>query len=880
MIAEQWEDIESAVLEAAGLPDEELERWLSNAPEPLRQHARLLLDAPPLFGPWAAVAAARAVSSTPRLKVPCTLSHYRVLRRIGAGGMGEVYEAEDPRLRRKVAIKVLHSGAATPIDEEAQALARLRHPNICRIYDVGRAGDIDYFVMELLDGFPLSSRLEKGRLPLSEALSIATAVARALAEAHRLGIVHRDVKPANILLTRNGPILVDFGIADTIAESAGIPAGTPPYMAPEQSRGVSDPRSDIYSLGAVLREMLSPHDTVGALQKVIDTCLQEDPEERWQNAADLARSLDWLQEPLPVQSHKPAWRKWWPAIAAAALALALLAYMGTRADSPSPVLIPIHTTGNHSIRNEWEVAVAPDASRIAFIAPGDAGEPLIWLRKLDSLVPEPLRSTVGAGLVFWSPDGQSLGFVAQGQLQTLHLATGTRKTLASVAGPPLRGIWGDDGQILYATDNPLGDGVIYRIPSNGGVPQRVTALNQADDEMRQGFAALLPGGEHFLFVAGSNLMVATQDEPGHTYLASFQRPGWRKLVLRGAFPAGTVGDRVYYVRDAEKKVWSRRLDVATGEWLTEPRLEVDGASWARVTPSGALLYMPAPSKSRPAWVDRYGRKLSDLPVPAGAIYGVGLSRDGTAFVTRQEDESAGIGLWVVRGNEAQRLGSGPGRYVIPAWSADGKWIYFAGYDGSGLHRKRPFSGGEEELVLPRNGEDKNIRSTTQDGRYGFGVAIDTRTHRGLDVIRVDFEKRERQYWSATKEGETQPMVSPNDRWVAWSCEIYLRGRLCVSPIDNPRSIAYVTDVRAGEPKWSRDGRQLYFVSADWLHVMQVSSEGNRFTFGTPERLFRLCEPHRFGDRYAVAGDNRFLVREPFNPPSPPVLVWSPPSRRM
>lgn len=263
MTVEQWDDIEASVLEAAGLADEELEQWLSRAPEPIRRQARLLLDAPLIFGPWAAEAAARVVSSAPRLKVPCNLSHYRVLRRVGSGGMGEVYEAEDPRLQRKVAIKVLHPGAARRLDEEAQALARLRHPNICRIYDVGRADDIEYFVMELLDGVPLSTRLEKGPLAPAEALPLASAVARALAEAHRLGVVHRDVKPANILLTRNGPSLVDFGIADRVAGGVAIPAGTPPYMASEQSRGVCDPRSDIYSLGAVMREMLAPDDAAG-----------------------------------------------------------------------------------------------------------------------------------------------------------------------------------------------------------------------------------------------------------------------------------------------------------------------------------------------------------------------------------------------------------------------------------------------------------------------------------------------------------------------------------------------------------------------------------------------------------------------------------------
>ena len=873
MTARDWSEVEAMLDEAAGLDEDALQAWLRDVPEEHRQQARALLEDQSDFGPWAAEAAARIVASTPRLTVPCDLSHYHVVRRLAAGGMGEVYEAEDPRLKRKVAIKVLHGGAIRRIEEEAQDLARLRHPNICRIYDVGRAEGIDYFVMELLDGVALSERLRKGPLALAEALSIGCALARALAEAHRIGMVHRDVKPANIILTRNGPSLVDFGIADTATAGARVPAGTPPYMAPEQARGMCDPRSDIYSVGAILREMVGA-DAPVSVRNVIDSCLREDPEERWQSAGDLARALEWLVEPVRAAAAAPWWRRWWTGYAAAALlGLVVLVWVGSRRDkADSPVLLPIQTPRRSVIRNEWQVAVSPDAARVAFLAPGEAGESLVWIRKLSEPSAVALPATVGASLVFWSPDGETVGFVSRGRLQTLQLASGALRSLAPVPGPAQRAVWGEDGHILYSTNNLNREGVIYRIPAAGGTLQRVTSLNATEEELRQGFPALLPGGERFLFVAGSNLMVSTLDEPGHTYLANVRKLGERKLLLRGAFPVGAVGDRVFYVR--ENKLWSRWLNVEKGQWSSEPQIEIAGVSWAKVTSTGVVLYLPLPGTGRPAWVDRQGRKLGDVPVPEGEIIGVGLSRDGTVLVTRQEEQSAGIGLWVVRDGNAQRIGSGPARYVIPGWSADGKWIFFAGYDGTGLHRRLPVPGAEEELLLPRNREDTVITTTTSDGRYGFGVALNPANGRGFDIFKFDLQTRTREDWSATRENETQPALSPDDRWMAWLCEPSSRGRLCLSPRDEPRNITYLTAIRASEPTWSRDGRHLYFTSGGWLHSMQISFAGARIVAGAPERLFQLCDVHRFGDRYAVDTENRFLVRDLPRPAPDPILVWN------
>jgi Tol biopolymer transport system component len=867
--------LEPVLEHAVGLEGTARAAYLRQVPdEDIREQARALLDDGPEFGCWAADAIANLIVSQPRLEVPSALGHYRIVRRLASGGMGEVYEAEDPRLKRKVAIKVLHAGTIWRLHDEAQALASLRHPNICRIYDVGRADDIEYFVMELLDGIALSDRLRKRALPVGEALAIARAVASALAEAHRIGIVHRDVKPGNIVLTRNGASLIDFGIADSTTADAGVPAGTPPYMAPEQARGVSDPRSDIYSVGAVLREMVGEH-APAPVRNVIESCLREDPDERWESAADLARALEWLIEPIQASAPAPWWHRWWTGYAAAGLlaAVAVVWAVLLPHNARSSVLVPLRAPHNYPIRAEGHIAVSRDGTRVAFIAPGEAGESLVWIRRLSEIEAQSLPGTEGASLVFWSPDGQSLGMVVRaGQLQTMHVASGTIRVLAQrVPGPPLRGIWTEDGHIVYSTNSVKRDGVIYRVAISGGTLEHVTELNAAEEELRQGFQVVLPGGDKFLFVAGSNLMVQTRSEPGHTYLASFRNPGARTLLLRGAFPTGAVGDRVYYVR--EKQLWSQRLDIAKGQWIDEARPEISDVVWAQVNSSGLITYLPAPSNQRPLWVDRHGEKLGDVPVPPGEIIAVGVSPDGTAFVTRQEEQSAGVGLWIVRGANAQRIGSGPGRYIVPAWSADGKWIYFASYDGTGLNRRLPVPGADEELLLPRGREDKVIHTTTQDGTVAFGEAIDPSSGRGFDIFRLDLRNRTRQDWSATKYDEGQPNLSPDDRWIAWVCGRAPRGGLCVSPRDDARNVAYVTSIPASEPHWSRDGRTLYFVSGGWLHSMPVSFIAGKIVPATPERLFRLCDKHRFGARYAVDSDNRFLVRDIYRPPPDPILVW-------
>jgi serine/threonine protein kinase len=327
------------------------------------------------------------------------LGPYEIVSHLGAGGMGEVYRARDARLGRTVAIKVTRSDQAEDpqarlrFEREARAIAALNHPHICSVYDVGRFAADNFLVMEYLDGETLESRLGRGPLPLPELFAVAIGVGEALVAAHRAGIVHRDLKPSNVMLTRNGVKLLDFGIAKqalvtepapdgagkTVTGSptvSGSLIGTVPYMAPEQLEGAPvDRRTDLFAFGSVLFEMATGRRAFGgssgasqvaailadtrprasdvdsrlprALDRIISVCLARDPNDRWQDAADMVREIRWAEEDLGVHLASPPGRRAWILHGAWAAALAVvcallgLQWWSTRQTGPPPNPRPV-----------------------------------------------------------------------------------------------------------------------------------------------------------------------------------------------------------------------------------------------------------------------------------------------------------------------------------------------------------------------------------------------------------------------------------------------------------------------------------------------------------------------------------------------------------
>ena len=504
------------------------------------------------------------------LAVGSKLGPYEIVAPLGAGGMGEVYRGRDTRLNRAVAIKILpQTLAATPesrarFEREARAVSSLNHPHVCMLYDVGHQDGTDFLVMEYLEGETLARRLERGALPIPELLRIGIEIADALDKSHRQGVVHRDLKPGNIMLTKSGAKLLDFGLAKSVAPLAGDLASSPTesrplaspareealtsegslvgtfqYMSPEQLEGKdADARSDIFSFGSVLYEMATGKKAFEAksqasliaailehepepiasvrplapagLERVVRTCLEKNPDERIQSAHDLKLQLEWIRDAGSQSSvSAPLLPSRGPhraviAVVAAAGAVALVAAFAVLRFFPGRAqeesVVRFSIPAPEKSPYEQSLTISPNGRLLAFVALS-GGKDLLWIRPLDSLEAHPLNGTEGATLPFWSPDSASLAFFAENKLKRIDLATGAVQTICN--SPDTRGgAWGRDGTILFTPDfrSPL-----YQVSADGGTPAAATSLEPSKgNEVSHRWPNFLPDGRHFLYFVRTN----------------------------------------------------------------------------------------------------------------------------------------------------------------------------------------------------------------------------------------------------------------------------------------------------------------------------------------------------------------------------------------
>jgi serine/threonine protein kinase len=530
------------------------------------------------------------------------LGPYEIVSPIGAGGMGEVYKAKDTRLDRTVAIKVLASHLSQDpevkqrFEREARAISSLSHPHICALYDVGSENGLEYLVMELLEGETLAERLTKGTLPLAHVLRFGVEITEALGAAHRQGIVHRDLKPGNVMLTKSGVKLLDFGLAKvcegatdgmtnlsliqtkSVGELTGKGAilGTVQYMAPEQLEGKeADARTDIFALGAVLHEMAtgrkafagtSNASLIGAILKdeppsvsslqppappaldhVVKKCLAKDPDERWQSAADVASELRWIAEgssPASVAAPVRAGRRrrevalWAALILTSSAALALWLRSSNARPQPAAVVrasIPAPeglAFANGGQNPHGPAAISPDGRFLVFPASSKGRGIQLWIRPLDAAEPHPLPGTEQAQYPFWSPDSKSIGFFADGKLKTVAVTGGEPLVLCD-APSGRGGAWSRDGTILYAPTSSSG---LSRVPVAGGASQSVTHLDASKGYGTHRFPSFLPDGRHFIYHAngGDPLPMEYEGPRDGIYLGSLDGGADRFLVRSGS----------------------------------------------------------------------------------------------------------------------------------------------------------------------------------------------------------------------------------------------------------------------------------------------------------------------------------------------------------
>jgi Tol biopolymer transport system component len=827
------------------------------------------------------------------------------------------------------------------LEREAKAVSKLSHPHICTLHDIGLQDGVSFLVMELLEGETLERQLSKGPLSPEQTVRYSVQIADALSAAHKLGFTHRDLKPSNIMLTKSGAKLMDFGLAKQSAPAPlaaalaemtmeqskltgeGMLVGTFQYMAPEQLEGrETDARTDIFAFGEVLYEMatgkpafsgksrasliasilttepppitqLQPL-TPPALDRVVKKCLAKDPDDRWQSASDLTSELKWIQEGgsqaclLPVASRKArheiiAWT-----LAGLAICTAIaVATIHLRRNTGSPPVIRAlimpedHTSPIFAGDFAGPVVISPDAETLAFVASPEQGAPLLWVRKLNAVHARALPGTEGATFPFWSPDSRSLGFFAGGKLKTISAEGGTPVEVCD-APTPRGGAWGSKGVIVFA---PSYLGTLSEVPASGGVPRPLTVMDKSKHDSHR-WPRFLPDGEHFLYLAVSHRN-STRDPNDSVYFASMD--GKRnQLILRGHTEAIYAAGRLLYERDS--LLMTQRFDPATGDLKGDPERVADGVlddstTWkAAFDVSGNSLLAYATGgiiPAQPMWYDRAGKELGAAGLKGFNLNSVRLSPDGSRLAVESGETTSDVWVYDLRRNVNTRLTFGTGgASSSPVWSPDGRWIAYVGVrtnsNATSIYRKLANGGDQEELVLGGDDSQKVLGDWSPDGKsllFTVGDTVATGEiwmaplvgdRKSVSLVRGNFVA-------------TSPRFSPDGHWIAYSSTESGRPEVYIIPFGGRPGKWQISSGGGTQPVWRRDGRELFFWSADnSLMSVTLSLKANVPEANDGRVLFRWNNPvNRIGisSPLDVINDGRRFVAIAVGPePSRPITL--------
>ncbi len=789
------------------------------------------------------------------------LGPYEIVAPIGAGGMGEVYRASDTRLHRTVAIKVVSERLRDRPDLrarfriEAEAIAAINHPHICQLYDIGQHDDVDFLVMELVEGETLADRLVRGRLPLDRVLIAAREIAAALDAAHRHGIVHRDLKPANVMLTRAGVKLLDFGVArlrtqpiravsadatgpaiDARLTHTGSALGTWRYMAPEQIRGgEADARSDLFALGALMYEMLtgrpafdgaSHHALVTAilesdpppmrisispaLEQIVRTCLAKQPDDRWQSAGDLRRALDTVTphaaSPAQPTSRGPRWLGWM--LAAVSIAgLALVAGLRLRATAPPdrthPVRSVIQFAPETAFSGSGAVAFSPDGASVVYKGMA-SGRQRLYRRLLADTTSVAIAGTDDAASPFFSPDGQWIGFFRFRQLMKVPVGGGRPTVicdLESFAG----GSSGPDDFIVVGTRHESG---LFRVPASGGRLEPLTIPTAEDQGNDHRFPQILPGGRGVIFSVG------TGPEESARIVVLDLRSGARRELVRGSASARYVPTgHLVYARNAElfaipfdlERLELSGAHVRIAEGVAE---DTDGAPEYSFSPAGDLVYVPGASGGRRnalAFVDMRG-VVEMAALARGYYVAPCVSPDGRQIALGVGAAKNNIWVYDIARQTSTRVTFG--RYHYPVWTPDGRLTVAQGPPGrSRLVRRAADPGGTDDEITAA-GPIQYPVTWTPDGR----TLIYERHHDDgqWDLWAVSPGAGAPTPIANSQFNELNARVSPDGRWLAYASDENGRSQVYIRALDGNGARVQVSVDGSVACAWAPDSRRLFY----------------------------------------------------------------------
>jgi len=851
------------------------------------------------------------------------LGPYEIKGEAGAGGMGEVYRATDTRLERDVAIKVLpahlseNEDLKKRFDREAKTISSLQHPNICALYDVGHEDGIDFLVMEYLEGDTLAEKLASGPMPIEEVMKLGVQITQALDAAHKSGVIHRDLKPGNIMVTRSGAKLLDFGLAKTATggvtsdssgftqmataahegageslTEAGTILGTFQYMSPEQLEGQdADARSDIFALGAVLYEMaagkkafdgkgrasliasiMSSHPapissiqpmTPPALDRVIRTCLEKDPEARWQTAHDVALQLQWIDEggsaagiPKPVASRRRSRERiaW---IVAAVVGIAAVGQLAMRLLEPAPEAphaMRVNISAPDAVTSFGSPRISPDGRYIAFDGTDTTGTVQMWLRPMNTLEAFPLPGTENCRRPLWSPDSRYVAFfnVSENKLMRVPVAGGPPMTVCEFPSGS-DGAWGSQGTIIF--DATFTDS-LHVVPAGGGTPVAATSFNRERGDTGHGWPHFLPDGKHFVFLAV---------RPGQTNEIRLGELGtFETVTLTEADSRMEYLAPGFLVYEKEGTLLAHPIDPETGRLIGDPFPLADGigsaGSLAHFSGSnnGTLIYTGEDERDlRVVWVTRQGHEAGAV-TPSGDQGNMVLSPDQRRIALDVATEG-NTDIWVVdlERNVRSRFTFDTALDVAPVWSPDGSQIMWGSSRGGDfdVYVKNTSGTGEPTLVVaspdqqfPTDWHGNTVLITTFRGNLDIGAFTigDTAI---APLFNTDFD-------------EGMATFSPDGRYIAYISEETGRNEIFISTFPPGGGKWLVSQAGGEEPRWNANGKELFFLGLDRRIMTVAITLGPPLQIGQPRRLFVASVPASSNDRNRFdpsADGSRFLV---------------------
>ena len=863
------------------------------------------------------------------------LGRYEIRSQLGAGGMGEVYLAHDPKINRQVAIKILPTMSASDdrlrrFEQEVQATGKLNHPNILAVYDVEAHDGSPYVVYELLEGETLRERLRGGAISTRKAVDFALQIANGLSAAHGKGIVHRDLKPDNLFVTNDGHLkILDFGLAKLVEPIAnvedqtdiltrrvntdpGAVMGTAGYMSPEQVRGRNvDHRTDIFSFGAVFYEMLSgrrafhgesavetlnailkedPPDlsstnpnVAPALERVISHCLEKSPERRFQSATDIAFALESLsgltsfpsqQTMADVRSLPPSRFFTRERLFWVAICAVLLVAVAALA------FLNLSRTQPDTLATQLAISMPEKVTRVASVNISPDGSRVAfvsWEGKREIWV-RSLDSASAQPLA--GTDGAFSPFWSADSRSLGYFAEGKLYRVDASGGRPQYlcevrdnrgGAWNRDDVILFS--GPEG---LYRISANGGAPTLATEVDPKEEAHR--WPSFLPDGRHFVFLAD-----AGTSENHQIRLGSLDSK--QSQILLGAISRVVYAPPGYllYVHQGAlvaQPFDSQKLKLSGNPTTLAESIEEVGDNHEfdfSVSNTGMLVYQFSSRKTELVWLDRSGKKVGTVGDP-DTFGSIALSPDGKRALTSMYDaDGRPSDIWIIdfsRPNRS-RLTFDPYSDGEAVWSPDGNRIVFTSNRGDNGHTNLYItstnSSGNDQQLLVADAEDIPT-SWSKDGQYILIMRL-TNGRASIWSFRPNIDKEAKPVLQSSAFDQGTPVFSPNGRFFAYTSNESGKYEVYVQSFPPSGNKWPISSGGGVLPKWPGNGQELFYLTLDGkVMAVDVKTE-SVFESGTPKQLFQTDIKQRSGLPYDVIPDgSRFLINATADKSNSPVVV--------